>query len=77
MSDERINHYGHDRLKWKGLKLYFGDRLVTELIPHDSAPKMYHLKFFWRDDKIPEYFNIIWARENARVYSLQHLNYEV
>lgn len=60
-------------LHWEGNKLFFREMLLTELISHDTIEKHYHLKFFWRDEKTPEFFNIQNARENARMYSLRRL----
>lgn len=60
-------------LHWEDNKLYFREMLLTELIPHDSYEKHYHLKFSWRDEKTPEFFNIFNARENARMCSLRRL----
>lgn len=64
-------------LKWKEKKLYNKDQLLVELIPHEVYPKMYHLKFCWREDKTPEFFNIINAKENTRIYAAQHFQYDV
>lgn len=60
-------------LHWEGNNLFYNEMLLTELIPHDVHENHYHLKFFWRDEKTPEFFNIVNARENARMYSLQRL----
>lgn len=65
---------GQDRLSWKFKKLYYKDKLLAELIPHDSYPNMWHVKFYWREDKTPEYFNLVNAKENSRIYALYHLN---
>lgn len=61
-------------LHWEDHKLFYSKMLLTELIPHEKYEKHYHLKFYWRDEKTPEFFNIYNARENARVYSLQHMS---
>lgn len=76
-SIEPIHHYGYANLHWKGMKLYFQEKFLVELIPHKSYPKMYHLKFCWRDVQTEEFFNITWARHNSRQISLYRLNYDV
>lgn len=58
-----------NNLHWEDLKLCWKDEVWTELIPHEIHLNHYHLKFRWRDEKTPEFFNIVNARENARVYS--------
>lgn len=60
-------------LHGEGNKLYFRKILLTELIPHGTIEKHYHLKFYWREEKTPEFFNIYNARENARTMSLRRL----
>lgn len=67
---------GSEDLRWDNKKLYHKDKLLVELIPHETYEKHWHLKFYWRDEKTPEFFNIINAKENSRVYALQHLNYD-
>jgi hypothetical protein len=61
-------------LHWEDKKLYLKEKLLTELIPNETYGNHYHLKFFWRDEKTPEFFNIFNARENARLYSLQKMS---
>lgn len=60
-------------LHWEEDKLFYKKKLLTELIPHETIPDHYHLKFFWRDEKTPEFFNKTNARENARLYSIQRV----
>lgn len=48
--------------------LIYQGRAVCSLVKHETIPNHYHLKFEWRDEKTPEFFNIYNARENARVY---------
>lgn len=55
------------------MDLKFGKEVVTTLVPHSTIPNHYHLKFYWRDEKTPEFFNIVNARENARIYSSRHV----
>lgn len=74
---EPKHHYGYNLLKWKGLNLFFRKKKYVTLIPHETYPKMYYLKFFWREEKTPEYFNIIWSRENSMEILLYRLNYDV
>lgn len=64
-------------LHWEGDKLFYRKKLLTELIPHDSVPNHYHLKFFWRNEKTPEFFNKTNARENARLYSIHNVSLEL
>jgi hypothetical protein len=49
--------------------LIFQKRAVCSLVKHETIPDHWHLKFDWRDEKTPEFFNIFNARENARLYS--------
>lgn len=72
-----LHNYGHDKLHWEGMKLYFSEKLLVELVPHEVHAKHWHLKFCWRDEKTPEFFNIYNARHNSRIISLYHLNYDV
>ncbi len=65
---------GRDRFYWDKLKLYYKDELQVELIPHENYENMYYLRFRWRDEKTPEFFNLINARENSRIYSARHVN---
>lgn len=74
--DTRVHHYGWDRLHWEDYKLYFQDQFMVELIPSSKYEKHYHLKFMWRDEPTPEFFNIFNARENARLIALNRLNYD-
>lgn len=69
----KLENVRNRNLHWEEDKLFYKEMLLTELIPHDTYENHYHLKFFWREDKTPEFFNKINARENARVYSLQRL----
>ncbi len=70
----KLENVRNRHLHWEGDKLYLKDKVLTELIPHDTVPKHFHLKFYWRDEKTPEFFNIFNARENARLYSLQKMS---
>lgn len=60
-------------LHWEENKLFYQECLLAELIPHDVYENHYHLKFYWREEKTPEFFNLTNAKENARSYSLQRL----
>lgn len=51
---------------WNGMDLIFQKRTVCRLIPHKTIPAHWHLKFDWKDEPTPEFFNIFNARENAR-----------
>lgn len=73
---ERKHHYGHEVLSWNGLKLMFQKEVQVELIPHETIPAHWHLKFGWKEGITPEFFNIFNARENARRICLYHLNYD-
>ena len=66
---------GNKELTWdKDNDLIYQERTIVSLVPHEIHPKMWHLKFCWRDEKTPEFFNIFNARENARRFALSHLN---
>jgi len=58
---------------WNKDDLMFQSKVVCSIIKHETIPNHYHLKFCWRDEKTPEFFNIINARENARLYSRWHM----
>lgn len=51
--------------------LIFQERAVASLVKHESYPDMYHIKFEWREDKTSEFFNLTWARDNARSICLK------
>lgn len=72
-----VHKYGYDRLTRKGLKIFFEDELKVELVPHEKYENHYHLKFAWRDEKTPEFFNIVNAVENAKRITLFRLNYDM
>jgi hypothetical protein len=74
---EPVHKYGYERFSWKDKSLYFEKTKMVELIPHEKFPKMYHLKFKWRDEPTPEFFNSINAKENAQRFTLFRLNYDV
>lgn len=57
---------------WNGDDLMFQREIICSLVKHKTIEKHWHLKFSWRDEKTPEFFNIFNARENARVYSRKH-----
>lgn len=63
---------GRDDFYWVGNKLFLKKEEFVELIPHELYTKMWHLKFRWRDEKTPEFFNLVNARENARLYAAQN-----
>lgn len=63
-------------LHWEGLKLFYSEALLVELIAHEKHENHYYLKFFWREEETPEFFNLTNAKENAVVYSLQRLSAE-
>lgn len=69
--------YGYERFTWEDLKLYHQGKFMVELILSEKYEKHYHLKFMWRDEATPEFFNIINARENAKRFSLFRLNYDM
>lgn len=73
----QVHKYGYDVLRWEdGKKLFFSDELQVELIPHEVYEKHYHLKFRWRDEPTPEFFNIHNAKDNAMRITLFHLNHD-
>ena len=57
---------------WRDKDLIFRGEVICSLVPHQVVPNHWHLKFQWRHDKTPEFFNIFNARENARLYSRWH-----
>ena len=57
---------------WNGDDLMFQGEVICSIVKHETVPKHWHLKFSWRDEKTPEFFNIFNARENARLYSRRH-----
>ena len=67
-----MRHLKRNDFNWDDDDLIFQERAVCSLVKHETIPKHYHLKFEWRDEKTPEFFNIFNARENARLYSAQH-----
>jgi len=73
---DRVHHYGDNVLSWKDLKLMFNKKILVELIPSEKYEKHYHLKFCWREEKTPEFFNIFNAKENSRRIALYRLNYD-
>lgn len=75
--DIRAHHYGWNNLDWKDNKLYFQEKLLVELIPHEIYENHYHLKFDWRDEKTPEFFNLTNAKDNSRRIALYRLNYDL
>lgn len=64
-----MRHLSRKDFHWEEMDLMFGKEVVTTLIPHKTIPNHYHLKFYWREEETPEFFNIVNARENARLYS--------
>lgn len=74
--DDREHHYGDSVLSWKGLNLIFQKETLVELIPHETYPAHWYLKFRWRKEKTPEFFNIFNAKENSRRIALYRLNYD-
>lgn len=68
-----MRHLARKDFTWDGMDLMFQGRAVTSLVTHETIPNHYHLKFEWRDEKTPEFFNIFNARENARLYSARHV----
>lgn len=76
MKTEAIHKYGYNVLSQKKNKLYFQNKLLVELIPHETYPKHWHLKFCWREEKTPEFFNAHNAWENSKRITLCRLNYD-
>lgn len=76
-TQKAIHKYGFERLRWKDEKLYHQKKYMGELIPHEIYPNHYHLKFAWRDEATPEFFNIFNAKENLMRFALHRLNYDV
>ena len=58
---------------WEDHKdLIFQDRIVCSLVPHAIHPNHYHLKFEWRDEPTPEFFNLTNAKDNAWTICRRH-----
>lgn len=74
---EPKHHYGYDRFKWKNNKLTHEGKFLVELVPHEKYEKHYYLKFCWRKEKTPEFFNLVNAKMNAMEIALVRLNYDV
>ena len=72
-----IHKYGFERFRWEGRKLYHQKKYMGELIPHEIYPNHYYLKFMWRDEATPEFFNIFNAKENFMRFALYRLNYDM
>lgn len=68
-----MRHLARKDFTWDDLDLMFQKRAVCSLVPHKTISAHWHLKFEWRDEPTPEFFNIFNARENARIYSAQHV----
>lgn len=68
-----MRHLARKDFNWDGMDLIFQRRAICSLVPHEIYANHYHLKFEWRDEKTPEFFNIFNARENARIYSSRHV----
>lgn len=75
--EEKVHHYGYERFHWDGMELYHEGIFMAELIPSEKWDKQYHLKFMWRDEPTPEFFNIFNARENCKRCALYRLNYDM
>lgn len=69
--------HNNKEMHWKEWTLMFLEQEMCTLIPHDFYARHYHLKFSWRAEKTPEFFNLVNAKENARIYSLGYLNKDV
>jgi len=67
-----MTNLSHKQFHWEDMDLIFQDRVIASLIPHEKYEKHWHIKFEWRNEKSPEFFNIFNARENARIYCLKH-----
>lgn len=72
--NEGKTQYGWRHTKWNKNRLTFNGKTVVELVPHDTVPKHWHLKFAWRDEKTPEFFNLTNAKCNARDITIHRLN---
>lgn len=42
----KLEDVRNKNLHWEGNKLYFRKILLTELIPHDTVEKHYHLEYY-------------------------------
>lgn len=68
-----MRHLSHKEFNWdEDNDLIFQKRAVCSLVKHETIPAHWHLKFEWRDEKTPEFFNIFNARENARLICRKH-----
>lgn len=69
-----MTEISQEELSWLRFKdLVYKGKTVASLVLSKDYPEMYHLKFYWRDEPTPEFFNIIHARENTRRIVRQHL----
>lgn len=62
----------HKEFHWEGDHLIFQNKSVCYLVKDEDHKDHWHLKFAWRNEPTPEFFNRTNAMENARVYSLKH-----
>ena len=69
--------HGWKEFTWDGWDLMFQGKPMATLIPHKDVLRHYHIKFSWRDEPTAEFFNIVNAMENARIYSVGYVNKDV
>lgn len=67
-----MRHLARKDFHWEENHLIFQRRSVCYLVEDKNHKNHYHLKFYWRDEPTPEFFNIVNARENARIYCTRH-----
>lgn len=61
-----MRELARNEFKWKDRReLKFENRTVCKLIPHNAHKNHYHLKFEWRAENTPEFFNLTNAKENG------------
>lgn len=68
-------NYRFKNLKWKGAKLFLGKRKMMEIYPHPAYSGMFYVKDF--NEHIYDFYNISWAKNNAKVFALNLLDLEV
>lgn len=70
----KLNNVRNRHLHWKGDHLILKDKSVCYLVKNENYEDHWHLKFYWRDEPTSEFFNIVNAKENARLYVLQKMS---
>lgn len=67
-----MRHLKRRDFHWEGDHLIFQNKSVCYLVKDENHEDHWHLKFYWRNEPTPEFFNIVNAQENAIVYCQRH-----